>query len=752
MKKKIIYKSAVMVVLLSGMTAQADTLEWNNSQADNDFSNSNNWSLVSAGTYDFRNISAPSPNHPVVSAGQSNVVSDVRVGISGDGQLDITGGFLRSGRNGGDDRLGYGNIAVINQSGGTYEIAHDLVIGIGNGSDATFNLSGGLLSLQGPTGQKLEIANAGTGVLNISGGALETSIGVDIMGTGTFSVQGSSAASINVGSQGPGTAYWNQRSGGTLDIMIDSGGVTPIVIDDYDDGGNADVTFAYASILDVSFADGFSESNTWTVMTWEGAMTDLGLQFGAEVDTDVWSFAITNNELQVTYGVGSAPPPTNLPPTTARTIYWSGDAGTADMNDADNWLINDGGAFITADWGMWESDILYIGYDAANTDADTVYEATYAGLTASKQGELYIGSGRTGVLNFDDGSLDFDQSNRQIKIGYGAGGNGTLNMNGGSLEGEAWRVGMESGASLGVINLSGGALLGARGATLDSLSTTMSLGESGSTGELNISGGSLNIRFGMVLGRAGGTGVVHVDGSDATLIGTGTKNSGSDGFWIQNSGSTLSVAIDEGGVTPITVKGWGDGGAFARFESESILDVSWQDGVTNWGSFDVMTWEGDLTDNGLQLAPSVDTNIWSFAFVDADSDGTNETLRVTANAGTTANGTPINWLLENGLSEADDEVDNDNDGLLSWEEYVAGTVPTNSASVLRITSVENNTDSQVITWQSIAGKSYSVISNTDLVSGTPGEVASGIIGLPITTSYTGTVSGASTVFYEIGVE
>jgi hypothetical protein len=744
--------TAVLIAMLGGMTAQADTLEWANSEGDSDFSNSNNWSLVSEGTYDFRNISLASPDHPTVSAGQSNVVSDVRVGISGAGQLDITGGFLRSDRTGGDDRMGYGNVAVINQSGGTYEIAHDLVIGIGSGSDATFNLSGGLLSLQGPTGQKLEIANAGTGVLNISGGALETSIGVDIMGTGTFSVQGSTPTSIHIGSQGAGTAYWNQRSGGTLKIMIDSGGVTPIVIDDYNDEGNADVTFAYGALLDVSFVDRFSESNTWTVMTWEGDVTDSGLLFSTNVDYEVWSYAITNNSLQVTYGEGGTAPPTNLPPTGPRTLYWTGDAGTDSMTNANNWATNNGaGTYFVADWGMWEDDILYIGSSDANLDASLVYEATYADEAAENQGELYIGYGRTGVLNFANGSLDFDTANRQVKIGYGSGGHGTLNMNDGTLEGEAFRIGMDTVGNRGVINLSGGSLLAARGATLNSLSTSMSLGESGSTGELNISGGSLSVRFGMLLGNGGGTGIVHVAGSEASLIGIGTKNSGSDGFWVQNSGSTLSVAIDEGGVTPITVEGWGNGGAFATFESNAVLEVNWVPGVTNYGVFDVLTWEGDLTDNGLVLGTNTDADIWDFMFVDADGDSTNDTLRVVAPKGTTAQGTPVWWLYSKGLTEADDEVDADLDGMLSWEEYLAGTDPNDAASVLKLDPLSQTTNGVVVTWQSVVGETYSVEQSENLGGGFS-TVATGIVAQAEATSYTGTVNGADTMFFKIGVE
>ncbi len=118
----------------------------------------------------------------------------------------------------------------------------------------------------------------------------------------------------------------------------------------------------------------------------------------------------------------------------------------------------------------------------------------------------------------------------------------------------------------------------------------------------------------------------------------------------------------------------------------------------------------------------------------------------------TANGTPISWLTDYGLTSADDELDSDGDGLLNWEEYLAGTVPTSSGSVLEINSISDSADGLVITWQSVGGKSYSVLTNTSLTAGTAGTAASGIDGRDGETSYTGTVSGADTIFYSIGVE
>ncbi len=119
--------------------------------------------------------------------------------------------------------------------------------------------------------------------------------------------------------------------------------------------------------------------------------------------------------------------------------------------------------------------------------------------------------------------------------------------------------------------------------------------------------------------------------------------------------------------------------------------------------------------------------------------------------------TPHYWLEGYGLVtggdyEAADVSDTDGDGLAAWEEYVSGTVPTDAASVLQITSASNTAGGMVFTWQSVEGKSYSIVTNTSLSVPDKGTVVSGIIGLENETSYTTTVSAAGTVFYEIGVE
>ncbi|MDF7797982.1 fibronectin type III domain-containing protein [Pontiellaceae bacterium B1224] len=161
-------------------------------------------------------------------------------------------------------------------------------------------------------------------------------------------------------------------------------------------------------------------------------------------------------------------------------------------------------------------------------------------------------------------------------------------------------------------------------------------------------------------------------------------------------------------------------------------------GNPNWNSY-VVTDTSEYRYVRLNTAPSSRTK--SFA----------EVKFLTSNDFTT-NGTPKIWLEGYGLTEADDEVDNDGDGLLTWEEYFTGTIPTDSNSVLVVNSIVNTDSGLVLSWQSVEGKSYSILTNTSLnFGGVPG-VEGVVIGLEGETSYTGTLSGANTVFYEIAVD
>lgn len=107
------------------------------------------------------------------------------------------------------------------------------------------------------------------------------------------------------------------------------------------------------------------------------------------------------------------------------------------------------------------------------------------------------------------------------------------------------------------------------------------------------------------------------------------------------------------------------------------------------------------------------------------SDGTRFAISYSASEvsltviGTTAQGTPYDWLeghgIDGGDPEAADLIDHDKDGALAWEEYLAGTDPTDPASVFRATpAVSEDGTMLVLSWPSVAGRTYEILASETL--------------------------------------
>jgi hypothetical protein len=62
-------------------------------------------------------------------------------------------------------------------------------------------------------------------------------------------------------------------------------------------------------------------------------------------------------------------------------------------------------------------------------------------------------------------------------------------------------------------------------------------------------------------------------------------------------------------------------------------------------------------------------------------------------------------------------ADPDGDRMNNLAEYIAGTNPTNVASVFKLLSPTNSHSGAAVRWLSVAGKNYQVFSRTNLLSG-----------------------------------
>jgi len=282
-------------------------------------------------------------------------------------------------------------------------------------------------------------------------------------------------------------------------------------------------------------------------------------------------------------------------------ITWTG-ASNSSWGVSGNW--DSGVTPVRADWVVFPATSGTVNFTSSSGDILDLRGIRQAGGTLNiTGGELGTGELASAVSTLDGSVVQTGGLSRinAVRMGANANTNGSYELTGGEFR--IIRGG--NGVSLQIGGLSSG------------------------TGSVTIAGGSFLTRANVTLGGgSNGVGTFTVLGSNASEITIGGSGSDIDGTWEQHAGSSLVARFDNRGVTPIIVRdNSNDEGTSATFENGSILDVTHlpSGGGGTWTLLEVEN--GDITDNGLAFASSVDTSVWSFR---VDNSGSNGRLLVTA--------------------------------------------------------------------------------------------------------------------------
>jgi hypothetical protein len=160
-------------------------------------------------------------------------------------------------------------------------------------------------------------------------------------------------------------------------------------------------------------------------------------------------------------------------------------------------------------------------------------------------------------------------------------------------------------------------------------------------------------------------------------------------------------------------------------------------------------------------SPCINAGINSFTRITTDLDGNPRIGGGTVDMGAYEFQHPVSvisyaWLQHYGLPTdgSADYADPDGDGMNNWQEWVAGTDPTNPASLLRLLAPVLTAPGLLLRWNSDTNHAYFIERMSSLatpVSLTP--IQTNVPGAPGTTTYTDTTApSAGGAFYRVGTD
>ncbi len=245
--------------------------------------------------------------------------------------------------------------------------------------------------------------------------------------------------------------------------------------------------------------------------------------------------------------------------------------------------------------------------------------------------------------------------------------------------------------------------------------------------------------------------IISVSGTNVTIVGAGLATIRAEQAESENYlGATNDQSFTVSQMYGLTASA-GAHGSIEPLGEVRLMSGSSTSFVIAAASFyhidQILTNANPIADvNGLTIY----TSVWA----DVTADGT---IGATFAENLTTNDTPEWWLNQNypGTNDFNNAAlsDTDGDGMSAWQEYIAGTEPTNFASRLVISeeAIATDTEGYLITWLSATDRYYSVSWRTNLLeASTP--LVTNLAGTPPANRYTDTVNNVqSRIFYRITV-
>jgi hypothetical protein len=162
-------------------------------------------------------------------------------------------------------------------------------------------------------------------------------------------------------------------------------------------------------------------------------------------------------------------------------------------------------------------------------------------------------------------------------------------------------------------------------------------------------------------------------------------------------------------------------------------------------------------------SPCINSGNNAFVTTAIDLNGNPRVVGGTVDIGSYEYQTPVSqisyaWLQQYGLpiNSGTDSADPDADRMNNYQEWIAGTNPTNALSVLEMLSPipTNNPPGLFLNWQSVNNRTYFLQSSTNLGAQPPfSSIQSNIVGQAGITGYTDTNAVANgPYFYRVGVQ